>query len=66
MRSFVLLLVACCFSALAPAAGAHHSINFGLLGDFDALPDLADIAEGIEASLEELLAVARRTPAAVS
>jgi len=32
MRSFVALLVACCFFVLAPAANAHHSINFGLLG----------------------------------
>jgi len=34
-------------------------MNFGLLGDFDALPDIDTIAEGIEASLAELLALAR-------
>ena len=34
-------------------------MNFGLLGDYDALPDLDVIAEGIEASLAELLALAR-------
>ena len=35
------------------------SMNFGLLGDYDALPDIDAIAEGIEASLAELLALAR-------
>ena len=31
-------------------------MNFGLLGDYDALPDLDRIADGIEASLAELRA----------
>jgi WS/DGAT/MGAT family acyltransferase len=35
-------------------------INFGLLGDYDALPELATIGEGIEASVAELVALARR------
>jgi hypothetical protein len=35
-------------------------MNFGLLGDYDALPDLDRIADGIEASLAELVALARR------
>jgi hypothetical protein len=35
-------------------------MNFGLLGDYDALGDLDVIGEGIEASLAELLALARR------
>jgi hypothetical protein len=35
-------------------------MNFGLLGDYDALPDIDAIAEGIEASLAELLALARQ------
>ena len=35
-------------------------MNFGLLGDYDALPDIDAIAEGIEASLGELLALARQ------
>jgi hypothetical protein len=35
-------------------------MNFGLLSDYDALPDIDAIAEGIEASLAELLALARR------
>jgi len=35
-------------------------INFGLLGDYDALPELATIGEGIEASVAEMVALARR------
>ena len=47
--------------ALAVAIMSYNGgINFGLLGDFDALPDLAEIGEGIEASLEELVGIARR------
>ena len=34
-------------------------VGFGLLGDYDALPDLAVVAEGIEASLAQLVALAR-------
>ena len=34
-------------------------MNFGLLGDYDALPDIGTIAEGIEDSLAELLELAR-------
>jgi diacylglycerol O-acyltransferase len=60
--------------ALAIAIMSYNGrMNFGLLGDYDALPDIASIAEGIEASLAELLALARerrrereqRTPAQV-
>jgi diacylglycerol O-acyltransferase / wax synthase len=46
-------------------------IEYGLLGDYDALPDIDLIAEGIDASLQELLVAARtkstrgtRSPAA--
>jgi WS/DGAT/MGAT family acyltransferase len=35
-------------------------MNFGLLGDFDAMPDLDIVAEGIEGSLGELLTLARK------
>jgi diacylglycerol O-acyltransferase / wax synthase len=35
-------------------------MNFGLLGDYDALPDLDVVAEGIEGSLAELVALARK------
>jgi diacylglycerol O-acyltransferase / wax synthase len=35
-------------------------VNFGLLADFDALPDLDGIAEHLRESLDELLAAARR------
>ena len=35
-------------------------MNFGLLGDYDALPDLDVVAEGIEGSLAELVAIARK------
>jgi WS/DGAT/MGAT family acyltransferase len=34
-------------------------VGFGLLGDYDALPDLAIVAEGIEASLAQLVALAK-------
>ena len=34
--------------------------TFGLLGDYDALPDIEDIADGLDASLEELLLAARK------
>jgi hypothetical protein len=46
--------------ALAVAIMSYNGgIDFGLLGDFDALPDIGVIAEGIEASLAELLGAAR-------
>jgi diacylglycerol O-acyltransferase len=49
--------------ALAIAIMSYHGrMNFGLLGDYDALGDLDVIGEGIEASLAELLALARRRP----
>lgn len=35
----------------------NGTIGFGLLGDYDAAPDLAVLAEGIEKALAELLAV---------
>jgi diacylglycerol O-acyltransferase len=34
-------------------------MNFGLLGDYDALPDIDLIADGIDAALQELLSAAR-------
>ena len=34
------------------------TINFGLLGDFDAMPDLDDVASALEASIDELAAAA--------
>jgi diacylglycerol O-acyltransferase len=47
--------------ALAIAIMSYNGqMNFGLLGDYDAVPDLDRIAEGIEASLAELVALARR------
>jgi diacylglycerol O-acyltransferase len=47
--------------ALAIAIMSYNGkINFGLLGDYDALPDIGRIADGIEASLEELVSLARR------
>ena len=39
----------------------NGGIDFGLLGDYDALPDIDVIADGIDESLDELLAAARRT-----
>jgi diacylglycerol O-acyltransferase len=47
--------------ALAVAIISYNGkIDFGLLGDYDALPDIDIIAEGIEASLAELLEIARQ------
>jgi diacylglycerol O-acyltransferase len=46
--------------ALAVAIMSYNGrLEYGLLGDFDALPDIDLIAGGIEASLAELLAAAR-------
>src|SRR5207247_1418544 len=45
--------------ALAIAIMSYNGrINFGLLGDYDALPDIGRIAEGIEASTGELVTLA--------
>ncbi|HWI72151.1 MAG TPA: wax ester/triacylglycerol synthase family O-acyltransferase [Baekduia sp.] len=50
--------------ALAVAIMSYNGqMNFGLLSDYDAVPDLDRIADGIEASLAELLALARRRTA---
>jgi diacylglycerol O-acyltransferase len=47
--------------ALAIAIMSYNGhMNFGLLGDFDALPDIDAIADGIDASLAELVALARK------
>jgi hypothetical protein len=47
--------------ALAVAIMSYNGgMNFGLLGDYDALPDLQDIADGIEAALAELVALAKK------
>jgi diacylglycerol O-acyltransferase / wax synthase len=57
--------------ALAIAIMSYNGrMNFGLLGDYDALPDIDVIVDGVGASLEELLALARereaqRAPAGV-
>ena len=46
--------------ALAIAIMSYNGkMSFGLLGDYDALPDIGVVAEGIEASLAELVAPAR-------
>ena len=47
--------------ALAIAIMSYDGgMNFGLLGDYDALPDLDVLAEGIEGSLAELQSAAKR------
>ena len=47
--------------ALAIAIMSYNGqMNFGLLGDFDALPDIDAIADGIDAALAELLALAKK------
>jgi diacylglycerol O-acyltransferase len=38
-------------------------LNFGVTGDYDTVPDLDVLTDGIESGIAELLAVARRTPA---
>ena len=50
--------------ALAIAIMSYNGgLDYGLLGDYDAMPDIEIVADGIEASLAELLAAARgRTP----
>ena len=49
--------------ALAIAIMSYDGkVGFGLLGDYDALPDLDVVAEGIEASLAQLVALAGRAP----
>ncbi len=48
--------------ALAVAIMSYDgAMDYGLLGDFDALPDIDVIADGIESSLAELLEAARGT-----
>ena len=42
----------------------NGKMNFGLLGDYDAMPDLRLVAKGIEESLEELRRAAGRAEAA--
>jgi WS/DGAT/MGAT family acyltransferase len=50
--------------SLAVAIMSYNGqMNFGLLGDYDALPDLDRIGDGIEAALAELVALARRRTA---
>ena len=39
-------------------------MNFGLLGDFDALPDIDSIADNISAELQTLISLARESEAA--
>jgi diacylglycerol O-acyltransferase / wax synthase len=46
--------------ALAIAIMSYNGgLDYGLLGDFDAMPDIDIVADGIKASLAELLAAAR-------
>ncbi|HEY4812199.1 MAG TPA: wax ester/triacylglycerol synthase family O-acyltransferase [Solirubrobacteraceae bacterium] len=42
----------------------NGEMNFGLLGDFDALPDIGSIGENIAAELATLVALARESAAA--
>jgi hypothetical protein len=46
--------------ALAIAIMSYNGqMSFGLLGDYDAMPDIVVVAEGIEAALTELVDLAR-------
>ena len=50
--------------ALAIAIMSYNGgLDYGLLGDYDAMPDIDLVAEGIEASLAQLLAAARQARA---
>ena len=47
--------------ALAIAIMSYNGkVNFGLLGDYDAMGDLQAVADGIEQSLAELVALAKK------
>ena len=47
--------------ALAVAIMSYNGkMNFGLLGDYDAIPDIDIVADGIELALAEMLALARK------
>src|SRR4051794_25548419 len=53
--------------ALAVAIMSYNGgLNFGLLGDFDAMPDLERFGEGLSEALAELVALAAQTRSAVS
>ena len=53
--------------ALAIAIMSYNGqMNFGLLGDFDALPDIDMIGEKIRSELAALVAMARETAAATA
>jgi WS/DGAT/MGAT family acyltransferase len=46
--------------ALAIAIMSYNgAVNFGLLGDLDALPDIESVADGISSQLDELVRLAR-------
>jgi hypothetical protein len=48
--------------ALAIAIMSYNGqMNFGLLGDFDALPDIDSIGENIAAELANLVSLARES-----
>ena len=50
--------------ALAIAIMSYNGgLDYGLLGDYDALPDIGVIADGIDASLQELLDAVGKRPA---
>ena len=48
-------------SVVAVAVMSYNGgMDFGLIGDFDALPDLELMGGGIQSSLAELVALAQR------
>jgi diacylglycerol O-acyltransferase len=53
--------------ALAIAIMSYNGkVDFGLLGDYDAMPDLDEVGRALEASLAELLEAARERAAAAT
>jgi hypothetical protein len=40
----------------------NGQVNFGLIGDYDGLPELDGLAEDLQEAIDELAAVAEATP----
>jgi WS/DGAT/MGAT family acyltransferase len=53
------------FRLIVALVSYHGHLTFGLMGDYDTMPDLDEIATGIEQSLAELVAAAVGQTAAV-
>jgi diacylglycerol O-acyltransferase / wax synthase len=54
------------FALTIAAMSYNGKLDFSLLGDYDAMPDIDLIGEYVEEALEELLVAAGRPPAGPS